>query len=104
MAVCVGVCYFAEARRIASEKAQKVSSRTEMMAKQMKQFVNKKGLSEIRLRKWNFDESLECVEVRIGEEFARNNYYATAIFNDGSKVRYTIQIKDKLTFHVFYAF
>ena len=95
MAVCIGGCYFAEARRIASKKAQKVSSRTEIMAKQMKQLVNKEGLSEIRLKRSSYNENLECVEVRIGEEFARNNYYATAIFNDGSKVRYTIQIKDK---------
>ena len=64
------------------------SSRIEQAAMQI---VNEKILPQTKSHSGN--NYMECVEITLGDEFANNNYYATAVFNDGSKARLTIQIK-----------
>ena len=39
------------------------------------------------------DPTVECVQVKLGEEFADNNYHATATLNNGNALKITIQIK-----------
>ncbi|MDD5598755.1 MAG: hypothetical protein PHV82_12480 [Victivallaceae bacterium] len=68
------------------------SNEIELMAKQT---VNEKILPAIR--SYGRNKYLECVEVDLDEEFAHNNYYATAIFNNGSRIRLTVQVKAKET-------
>jgi hypothetical protein len=55
--------------------------------------VNEKILPQTKRHSGN--NYMECVEITLGDEFANNNYYATAVFNDGSRARLTIQIKGK---------
>lgn len=64
------------------------SNRIEQTAMQI---VNEKILP----KRHSSNNYMECVEINLGDEFANNNYYATAVFNDGSKARLTIQIKGK---------
>ncbi len=64
------------------------SNRIEQTAMQI---VNEKILP----KRHSGNNYMECVEINLGDEFANNNYYATAVFNDGSRARLTIQIKGK---------
>ena len=58
-----------------------------------KQIMNEKMLP--KFRSYSGNSSLECVQVELGKEFADDNYYATATFNDGDKIRLTVQVKEK---------
>jgi hypothetical protein len=44
------------------------------------------------------DPTVECVKVNLGEEFADNNYHATATLNNGNDLKITIQIKEEQFF------
>jgi hypothetical protein len=59
--------------------------------KTAKEILNEKILPEAR--RYSGNEHLECVSVDLGEEFADNNYYAIAVFNDGTKAKLTVQVK-----------
>ena len=73
---------------ITTRIANDSSSRIEQTAMRI---VNEKILS----KRNSGNNYMECVEITLGDEFANNNYYATAVFNDGSRARLTIQIKGK---------
>ena len=54
-------------------------------------------VTQILHEKLGANETIQCVAVKLGEEFAKNNYHAVGILNNGNNIRITVQLdKDQI--------